>query len=157
MDRPEVRQQQLTSFDWLTGWRIRGGVGYEAQQDRYALYSTDHHLQLRTMRRGWSINELIADVAGVVPRVRSVHLLVDRLDGLPAVQIAVTTREAAANQFAIPLDFRGMRGRVCTINLEPGLPVDTVVRRISEECPATHVPQRDYRLVLPGQCPTACP
>ncbi|OLQ11339.1 hypothetical protein AK812_SmicGene4821 [Symbiodinium microadriaticum] len=153
MDRPEVRQQQLTSFDWLTGWRIRGGVGYEAQQDRYALYSTDHHLQLRTMRRGWSINELIADVAGVVPRVRSVHLLVDRLDGLPAVQIAVTTREAAANQFAIPLDFRGMRGRVCTINLEPGLPVDTVVRRISEECPATHVPQRDYRLVLPDNAP----
>ncbi|CAE7243520.1 unnamed protein product, partial [Symbiodinium necroappetens] len=93
MDRPEIRQQQLSSHDWLTGWRIRGGVGSEAQQDRYALYSTDHHLQLRTMKRGWSINELVADVAGVIPRLRSVRLLVDRLDGLPAIQIAATTRE----------------------------------------------------------------
>ena len=153
MDRPEVRQQQLSSLDWLTGWRIRGGVGSEAQQDRYALYSTDQHLQLRTMRRGWSINELIADIVGVVPRVRSVHLLVDRLDGLPAVQVAVTTREASANQFAVPLDLRGARGRVCTLNLEPGLSADTIVRRIAAECPATHAPQQDFHLALPDNTP----
>ncbi|CAE7852303.1 SRP19 [Symbiodinium microadriaticum] len=153
MDRPEIRQQQLTSHDWLTGWRIRGGVGPEAQQDRYALYTTDHHLQLRTMRRGWSINELVADVAGVVPRLRSIRLLVDRLDGLPAIQIAATTREVPATHHAVPLDLRGVRGRVCTLNLEPGLNVDTIMRRISEECPASHVPQQDFQLVMPDNTP----
>ena len=153
MDRPEIRQQQLSSHDWLTGWRIRGGVGLEAQQDRYALYSTEHHLQMRTMKRGWSINELVADVAGVIPRLRSVRLLVDRLDGLPAIQIAATTREAPTAHHAVPLDLRGAGGRVCTINMEPGLSADTIRRRIFDECPASHVPQQDFHLVLPDSTP----
>ena len=149
LDRPEVRQQQLSGLSWLSGWRVGGSVCREAQQDRYALLSTDRHLQLRYMRRGWSINELVSDIVGVVPRVRSVRFLVNRLAHLPAVQVVVTTREASITDSAVPLDFREVQGRICTLNIGPGTPNDFLVRRVFEECPATHSPRQDFQIMLP--------
>ena len=149
LDRPEVRQQQLSGLSWLSGWRVGGSVCSEAQQDRYALLATDRHLQLRTMRRGWSINELISDIVGVVPRVRSVRFLVHRLAHLPAVQVVVTTREAPTTDSAVPLDFREVQGRICTLNIGPGTSNALLARRAFEECPATHSPQQDFQILLP--------
>ena len=149
LDRPEIRQQQLSGLSWLSGWRVGGSVCSEAQQDRYALLATDRHLQLRTMRRGWSINELVSDIVGVVPRVRSVRFLVHRLPHLPAVQAVVTTREAAATDSAVPLDFREVQGRICTLHIGPGTPNAVLARQVFEECPATHSPRQDFQLLLP--------
>ncbi|CAE7614655.1 unnamed protein product [Symbiodinium microadriaticum] len=149
LDRPEVRQRQLSSLSWLNGWRVGGSVCNEAQQDRYALMATDRHLQLRTMRRGWSINELVSDIVGVIPRVLSVRFLVHRLAHLPAVQVVVTTREAPTTASAVPLDFRDVQGRICTLNVETGTSNDYLARRVFEECPTTHCPQQDFQMFLP--------
>ena len=54
-----------------------GGVDSTSQQDRYALFSVSQHAEVRTMQRGWTIEQLIADVLGVQPRTRSIRILLE--------------------------------------------------------------------------------
>ena len=116
--RPEVRQQQLSGMDWLSQWRAAGIVGERAQQDKFALFSTAHHLQIRPMQRGCTIHNLVEAVLEAVPRLRSCRVLVNRIYGLPAVQIAATALDDPADHFALPLDFREAGGRICTLPVQ---------------------------------------
>ena len=146
---PAARQQQLASLDWFSHWRTAGIVGECAQQDKFALFSTAHHLQIKPMRRGCTVNDLIETVLADIPRLRSFRLLVNRMFGLPAVQISATSWDDPPDHQALPMDFREVGGRVCTLAVEPGTSSDSLVRRIFEQCPPTRHPARDFQLRLP--------
>ena len=62
LDRPEVRMLQVSQFWWFSGYRIAGGVGATPQQDRFALFTTTAHVQVHTMRRGITLDSLVAEV-----------------------------------------------------------------------------------------------
>ena len=145
----EVREQQLASMDWFSQWRAAGIVGESAQQDKFALFSTGRHLHIKPMRRGCTINNLIKDVLADIPRLRSCHLLVNRIYGLPAVQIAATSNDDPPDHHALPLDFREVGGRICTLPAQFGNTYESLVRRTFEQCPSSHRPARDFQLRLP--------
>ncbi|CAE7867369.1 unnamed protein product [Symbiodinium necroappetens] len=149
LDRPEVRGQQVSQFWWFTGFRASGSVGDTPQQDRFALFTTASHVEVRSMRRGITLDAFITEIYSVVPGLRSLRILLERLDGLPAVQIAATTREAPPLGCAMPVDLRGVEGRVCTINLLPGATTNMVSQEILSSCPPARRPQVPFRLFLP--------
>ena len=149
LDRPEVRGQQVSQFWWFTGFRAGGSVGDTPQQDRFALFTTASHVEVRSMRRGITLDALVAEIYSVVPGLRSLRILLERLHGLPAVQIAATTREAPPLGTATPVDLRGVGGRVCTINLLPGATTNMVSQEILSSCPPARRPQVPFGLFLP--------
>ncbi|CAE6925509.1 unnamed protein product, partial [Symbiodinium sp. CCMP2456] len=122
LDRPEVRAQAISSFHWATGFRSMGAVtGNEGQYDRYVIFDVESHVQIRRLPRGWSIDQLLADLIGIFPRLRSVHFLQRKLSHLPSVQVSVSTRDFAADGFTLPLDFRPLQGRICSLQVTAGL------------------------------------
>ena len=84
-DRPELRGQPVAAFKWITSCRASGAVLDASHRDRYALMMTQDHLRLRPLPLGWSLDEVIADVLSLNPRVIGVRVLRARLDALPAL------------------------------------------------------------------------
>ena len=121
LDRPELRARPITSFAWVTGHRATGAVtGELGQFDRFAIYDTAHHAQVRQLPRAWDLDHIVAEVLSIFPRVRSIRFLRDRLPGMPSVQVSVVMRDAPIGQTVLPLDFRAMEGGICTIRVMPG-------------------------------------
>ena len=148
LDRPEVRGLQVSSFGWLAGFRATGGVCATPQQDRFALFSTTTHVQTHTMRRGITLEALVAEVRSILPNLRSVRFLSERLAGLPAVQVAATTREDPGTGQATPVDLRPVGGRICTLASVPGMTARDTMQEIAA-CPAIRQATEDFRLQLP--------
>ena len=78
-DRPELRGQPVAAFKWITSCRASGAVLDASHRDRYALMMTQDHLRLRPLPLGWSLDEVIADVLSLNPRVLGVRVLRARL------------------------------------------------------------------------------
>ena len=149
LDRPEMRGQQISQFWWFSGYRASGSVGDTPQQDRYALFTTASHVEVRNMRRGLTLEALVAEIYSVVPGLRSLRILLERLEGLPAVQIVAATREDPQLSCVTPVDLRGVGGRVRTLPLQPGATANTVSQEIASDCPPARRPQVPFRLFLP--------
>ena len=149
LDRPEMRGRQISQFWWYTGFRASGSVGDLPQQDRFALFTTASHVEVRHMRRGITLEALVAEIYSVVPGLRSVRILLERIGGLPAVQIAATTRDAPPSGSATPVDLREVGGRICTVDLLPGVTTNMVTQEILSACPPARRPQVPFRLLLP--------
>ncbi|CAE7820750.1 unnamed protein product [Symbiodinium microadriaticum] len=149
LDRPEMRGQQISQFWWFSGYRASGSVGDTPQQDRYALFTTASHVEVRNMRRGLTLEALVAEIFSVVPGLRSLRILLERLEGLPAVQIIAATREDPQLSCVTPVDLRGVGGRVCTLPLQPGATANMVSQEIASGCPPARRPQVPFRLFLP--------
>ena len=148
LDRPEVRALQVSQFWWFSGYRIAGGVGATPQQDRFALFTTTAHVQVHSMRRGITLDSLVAEVQTLVPGLRSLRVMMERLPGFPAVQVIATTRDVPAHGHAVPLDLRSVGGRVCALDLFPGATANDVSREIMA-CPVHRRPTMPFRLWLP--------
>ena len=156
LDRPELRDKVLTSFDWTTGFRAMGAVAGDellGQYDRYAVFDVASHVQVRHLPRGWSINHLVAELTSLFPRLRSVHFLRCKLPHLPSVQVSVAMRDMPAESFALPVDFRAMEGKICTIRARPQLDEAALGRFCLQTCPSHRLPKRPFTLVDPSDLP----
>ena len=149
LDRPELREMQISQFWWFSGYRTSGGTCETPQQDRFALFTTSAHVEVRQMRRGMTLGALVAEVYSLVPGLRSLRILLERVAGLPAVQLAATTREAAEQAHATPIDLRAVGGRVCTLNLPAGSTAREVSLDVMNACPENRRPHGPFRLHLP--------
>ena len=149
LDRPELRAMQVSQFWWFSGYRTSGGTCESPQQDRFALFTTSAHVEVRQMRRGMTLGALVAEVYSLVPGLRSLRVLLERVAGFPAVQLAATTREAAEQAHATPIDLRSVGGRVCTLNLLAGSTANEVALEVMTACPENRRPQGPFRLQLP--------
>ena len=153
LDRPELRGMCVTSFGWYSGFRATGGVSSTSQHDRFVLFTTEYHSQIRSLRRGATIDDVVAEVLGIVPRLRNIRILMDRLEGFPPLQVVATARDCPIPGHATPLDMRAVGGRVCTLNLFPGFPADRIREMIMQDCPVIRRPTRDFMLRLPDATP----
>ena len=147
LDRPEQRQKAITSFSWITGFRATGAVqGSEGQFDRFVIFDSAVHMQIRPLPRGWDLNHVVAELLGIFPRLRSVRFLLRKLPNLPSLQVSVTMRDAPLEQEVLPLDFRHQEGRVCTIRVSPGMPPESVYQVCLRDCPRSRLPRRRFTL-----------
>ena len=153
LDRPELRGLCVTSFSWYSGFRAIGGVFSTSQHDRFVIFTTEYHSQVRSLRRGATLDDVVAEVLGIVPRLRNIRILMDRLDGFPPLQVVATTRDCPIPGHATPFDLRPVGGRVCTLNLYPGFSSERLREMITQECPETRRPTRAYMLQLPDGTP----
>ncbi|CAE7873601.1 unnamed protein product [Symbiodinium necroappetens] len=149
LDRPELREMQVSQFWWFSGYRVSGGTCETPQQDRFALFTTSAHVEVRQMRRGMTLGALVAEVYSLVPGLRSLRVLLERMAGFPAVQLVATTREASEQAHATPIDLRSVGGRVCTLNLLAGSTANEVSLEVMNACPEHRRPQGPFRLHLP--------
>ena len=152
-DRPEARTQALATLPHFAGFRASGSVADIPQQDRYAIFATDRHAEVRTMGRGWTIEQLIEDVLSIVPRTRAVQILLQRLEHFPAIQVAATTHDAPRGFFALPVDFRPVEGRVCTVYVRCGMTAQEIADVCHADCPAPRLPRGPYYLDRPDRSP----
>ena len=143
----------FSHFGWFTGFRATGAVTEPAQQDRFALFTAEHHVQIRALRRGATLDDVAAEVMGVVPRLRNLRFLTNRLEGLPPIQVSATTRDVPIPGHATPLDMRPAGGRICTLNLFPGTEAHTVSELILTDCPEPRKPTQAFDLFLPDGAP----
>ncbi|CAE7615069.1 Dnah2 [Symbiodinium necroappetens] len=131
LDRPELRGQCVSGFSWYSGFRATGGVSSTSQHDRFAIFTTEYHSQVRSLRRGATLDDVVAEVLGIVPRLRNIRILMDRLEGFPPLQVVATTRD-------------------CPI---PGFSAERISEMILQDCPAIRRPSRDFILKLPDDTP----
>ena len=153
LDRPELRGLCVSSFGWYSGFRATGGVSSTSQQDRFVIFTTEYHSQVRSLRRGATLDDVVAEILGIVPRLRNIRILMDRLEGFPPLQVVATTRDCPIPGHATPLDMRPVGGRVCTLNLFPGFSSDRLSEMIMQECPEMRRPTRAFVLTLPDDTP----
>ena len=153
LDRPELRGQCVSAFGWFSGFRATGGVSSTSQHDRFVIFTTEYHSQVRTLRRGATLDDVVAEVLGIVPRLRNIRILMDRLEGFPPLQVVATARDCPIPGHATPLDLRPVGGRVCTLNLFPGFPANRISEMIMQDCPASRRPTHDFLLQLPNDMP----
>ncbi|OLP94203.1 hypothetical protein AK812_SmicGene23807 [Symbiodinium microadriaticum] len=147
LDRPEQRQRAITSFSWITGFRATGAVqGTEGQFDRFVIYDSAVHVQIRPLPRGWDLNHVVAELLGIFPRLRSVRFLFRKLPNLPSLQVSVTMRDAPLGQEVLPLDFRHQEGRICTVRVSPGMSPGSVYQVCIRDCPHSRLPRRRFTL-----------
>ena len=152
-DRPEVRCQCVSHFGWFNKFRATGAVTEPAQQDRFALFTAEHHVQIRALRRGATLDDVAAEVMGVVPRLRNLRFLTNRLEGMPPLQVSATTRDVPIPGHTTPLDMRPAGGRICTLNLFPGTEAHSVSEHILTDCPEPRKPTQAFELFLPDGAP----
>ena len=153
LDRPELRGLCVTSFSWYSGFRATGGVSSTSQHHRFALFTTEYHSQIRSLRRGATIDDVIAEVLGIVPRLRNIRILMERIEGFPPLQVVATARDCPIPGHATPIDLRAVGGRVCTLNLFPGFSSARISEMILQDCPEIRRPTRDFMLRLPDDTP----
>ena len=147
LDRPELRSRPVTSFAWVTGYRVAGAVsGHAGQYDRFAIYDSAHHAQVRQLPRAWDLDHIVAEILSIFPRVRSVRFLRDRLPNMPSVQVSVVMRDAPAGQTVIPLDFRAMEGGICTVRVMPNTAVEDLRQICIRDCPHARLPRVRFAL-----------
>ena len=148
-----ARNQCVSSFPWFAGFRATGGVTSTSQQYRYALFSVEGQAEVRELGPGWTLHNVIQDIQQVIPNLRNIRVLLSRLAGFPALQIAATSSIAPLPGHAYPLDLRSVGGRVCTVVLFPGMTDGEVNDRIKRECQALRRPGRAFSLHLPDGRP----
>ena len=147
LDRPELRSRPVTSFAWVTGYRVAGAVSEnEGQYDRFAIYDSAHHAQVRQLPRAWDLDHIVAEIRSIFPRVRSVRFLRDRLPNMPSVQVSVVMRDAPAGQTVIPLDFRAMEGGICTVRAMPNTAAEDLRQICIRDCPYARLPRVRFAL-----------
>eukprot|EP00439_Symbiodinium_sp_Y106_P048541 s310_g6.t1 len=149
LDRPELRDQPLSCFHWYAGHRL-SGAGAPGARDRCAVFLTREHLQLRTLPCGWSLNDLTADLLGAFPRLQSIRIMQDRLDQLPPTQVILTMRDDPPACSVMPLDFRKLQGRLCTVALRDGVDFQGVVDQSLQDCPPERLPRSIFQLQSSG-------
>ena len=150
LDRPELRNQALSHFRWLTAHRATGAVIDDSYRDRYVIFATDTHMELRRLPIGFTINDLIADILGTRPNIRSVRFLQERLPGLPPVQVAVQQRSDPDHVWMLPVDLRPAQGRICTLAAALPATADGLTALCIHECPASRLPPGTFHIQLPS-------
>ncbi|CAE7380509.1 unnamed protein product, partial [Symbiodinium necroappetens] len=95
---------------------IHSIVGETPQQDRYCVFNTETHADIR----------------------------------FPATQLAITLRDAPVGHQAMPVDYRPMSGRICTVNVGPGQTADDIAEHCHRLCPPHRLPPYLYVLYEPN-------
>ena len=158
LDRPELRSRMLTEFEWVTGHRATGAVDSSfGQFDRYTIFDTAYHARTRHLPRGWTVDHLISELVSLYPRLKSVVFLQDKLPDLPSVQVTVSMRDFAPGQRALPIDFRGFEGRICTIRASPGIDSEALRDICRHQCLQDRLPRRPFAIVDSAGLPLAIP
>ena len=158
LDRPELRNRMLTDFEWVTGHRATSAVDSSLGQfDRYTVFDTAYHARTRHLPRGWTVNHLISELVSLYPRLKQVVFLQDKLPDLPSVQVAVSMRDFAPGQCALPIDFRSFEGRICTIRASPGMDPEAIRDICRHHCPQDRLPRRPFAIVDSEGLPLAIP
>ncbi|CAE7585952.1 unnamed protein product [Symbiodinium sp. CCMP2592] len=157
LDRPELRNRPVMTFNWATQHRAAGATAELRQQDRYALFDTASHLSVRRLPEGWCINDIVADIIGSQPQVRSVRFHMDRLPHLPAIQVTATLRGAEQRAFTVPLDLRTVEGRICTIDAPIGCRPALLKAICVNSCATGRLPRGLFHLVAPDGSLAAIP
>ena len=147
LDRPELRQLPLTSFSWYLGHRSMGAVVGESQYDRYAVFSTSVHAETRRLPGLGTLDDVVEDLVGVYPNLRSVRVLQRRLHGFSAAQVAIATRADPPDHLIIPMDHRALQGRICTLAFALGTNAGSVRHASALQCPAARLPRFPYLLL----------
>ena len=150
LDRPELRNLPLASFKWYSGCRATGADHDGAHWAKYALMTTSDHLQVRPLPIGWSLNEVIA--VSVHSRVRAIRILQQRLEALPSLQIVATLSSDLDGGLVMPVDYRRVQGRICTMALVPGQNA-AEVNALGTECPLMRRPREAHVLSEPNGQP----
>ena len=153
LDRPELREQPLTSFRWYQGYRLSGASSSRVHRDRCALFLTGEHMTIRSLPPGCTINSLIADLISSYPRLKAIRILHNRLEQLPPTQITLVMRTDPPGSQIIPLDFRSLQGQVCTLAVRAGADFREIADQVQGECPDTRLPRGLYRLLEPSRTP----
>ena len=149
MDNPALRDVQVSALPGFCGHRTIGIVGQTAQQDKYCIFSVTSQVQVRMLPRGWSVSQLLSEVQSLYPTMRAVRFLTHRLSGFPATQLAITLHDAPSGQQALPVDYRPMGGKVCTIYAGPGQTAVEVAELCHSLCPSRRLPRYLYVLYAP--------
>ncbi|CAE7031253.1 ggact.2 [Symbiodinium sp. CCMP2592] len=126
-------------------------------EDRYVLFDTTSHASVRRLPAGWSLNDIVADIMGTLPQVRSVRFHTDRLPHLPAVQVTATLRAAEPGVFTTPLDLRSAEGRICTIDAPRACRPDLLQALCVHSCDPTRLPRGPFHLTVPDGSLAAIP
>ncbi|CAE7487237.1 unnamed protein product [Symbiodinium sp. CCMP2592] len=116
---------------------------------RYVAFSTTDHATVRSLPGTGSLDEIIFDLVTVFPGLRSVKLLQQRLVGYPAAQFAIATREDLPASMPVPLDFRPLQGRVCTVALEAGWDASRLRSCCLAACPSERLPVGSFEFLTP--------
>ena len=149
-DRPELRGQLLANFRWFAGHRATGAAAEFSHREQYAIMVPGDHLVLRRLSPGWSFDHVAADVVGLYPKPRSLRILERRLPALPSLQ---TLRDTTAAEVVLPVDFRPVQGRVCTLSVRCAAGHDEVVEQGLQDCPTSRQPRVPFALFVPDQSP----
>ncbi|CAE7467338.1 CACNA1S [Symbiodinium sp. CCMP2592] len=153
LDRPELRNLPLTQFSWFCGHRASGADTDGSQRNRYAAFSTAHHLTLRRLPLGSTLNDVIADLIGEHPRLRAIRVMQHRLEALPSLQVVALTRTDEPHLHVLPFDLRGVQGRVCTLGVPRQLAHDPLAAFCLQSCPQDRLPREPFQLFDPADLP----
>ena len=153
LDRPEQRNVALSCFRWITAHRAAGAVTDETHRGRYVIFATDAHLEIRRLPIGFTINDIVADILGTRPHIRSIRFLRERVSGLPPVQVAAHLREDPDDAWILPVDFRPLQGRICTLPIPARSDGDRIVAHCVHDCPTARLPPGAFQVQLPDHSP----
>ncbi|CAE7821566.1 unnamed protein product [Symbiodinium sp. CCMP2592] len=149
LDIPEVRCQPLATFRWHQGFRATGADSAGSQYNRYAVFSTVAHVQVRPLPGTGSLDEVIFDLIAEYPGLRSIRLLQPRLSGFPAAQFVVALRTDPLDARLAPVDFRPLQGRVCTVDFRSNEGHRHACDQCIAQCPKDRLPRGHFSLRLP--------
>ncbi|CAE7333131.1 unnamed protein product [Symbiodinium microadriaticum] len=153
LDEPGSRNQVISSFSWFAGFRATGSVAGLSQYDRYALFCIGAHARTRVLGRGWSLADVVADVRRLIPNLRNIRILLNRMANFPPVQVVATSADTPLPGHAVPLDLRPAGRRIFTTVLFPGMTSGEVEDRIARMCPTLRRPNQAFRLQLSDGLP----
>ncbi|CAE6973415.1 unnamed protein product [Symbiodinium sp. CCMP2592] len=149
LNHPEVRCQPLATFQWHQGCRATGADPTGSQYNRYAVFSTADHAKVRPLPGSGSFDEIVFDLLAEYPGLRSIRLLKNRLGGFPAAQFVVAQRSDPLVMPLIPVDFRPLQGRVCTVAFQANSGQRQACDRCTAQCPQNRLPPGPFSLQLP--------
>ncbi|OLQ10081.1 hypothetical protein AK812_SmicGene6223 [Symbiodinium microadriaticum] len=109
----------LHTQDW-SGFRTSPDTEGVASLAYYALFDVVGHARIRRAAADWTLSDVFADVLTILPDTTAIRVLVDRLSGLPVLQVVARPRSAGPQESPVPVDLRPSGGVICTLLLPAG-------------------------------------
>ena len=104
---------------------------------RYTCLDRLFHVMIRRAANDWSLADYFADaISANTETVRCARMLDPSMPNLAEPQIVLTANAVPLGHLVIPVDLRGLGGKVCCIVIAPGTTADRVIAHIMQTCGA---------------------
>ena len=102
---------------------------------RYTCLERLYHVTTRRGADDWSLTDFVADAISSNPEsARGARVLLPPLDNLPEPQVVVTASAIPRTRQVVPIDLRGLGGKICCVVVRPGMDAQEVLSTLFQEC-----------------------